>query len=217
MIIRRSVNYHENLIGVFYCVVHQVVLAPVLHLGTRNLGLGATLLCLAALVASAAAFALLYKLPKDWAEGNGYRGISPSSSRRPSAESMEPSAAEGAVISDALGEFDSKSGATKFCTYSLQLLLLSHFLFNTGIFTAFSFTTDRAVQRGLNGGSSSLLLSLMGVSNCVGRVSFGFLLDRSLHNITDINDSHCNPQVSKSGSQLNSLCHGAQLCLNHQQ
>ena len=217
MIFRRIINHHEKPDWcLLLCFFHQVVLAPVLHLGTRNLGLGATLLCLAALVASAAAFALLYKLPKDWAEGNGYRGISPSSSRRPSAESMEPSAAEGAVISDALGEFDSKSGATKFCTYSLQLLLLSHFLFNTGIFTAFSFTTDRAVQRGLNGGSSSLLLSLMGVSNCVGRVSFGFLLDRSLH-FTDINDSHCNPQVSESGSQLNSLCHGAQLCLNHQQ
>ena len=183
----------KSLISVFYCVVHQVVLAPVLHLGTRNLGLGATLLCLAALVASAAAFALLYKLPKDWAEGNGYRGISPSSSRRPSAESMEPSAAEGAVVSEALGEFDSKSAERNFCAFSLQLLLVSHFLFNTGIFTAFSFTTDRAVQRGLNGGSSSLLLSLMGVSNCIGRGIFGFILDRALHNIINTNHSHDQP------------------------
>jgi len=159
--------------------VGQVVLAPVLHLGTKNLGLGSTLLCLAALVASAAAFALLYKLPKDWAEGNGYRGISPSSSRRPSAESMEPSGTEGAVVSsNALGEINAKSSAKTSSAYSLNLLLVSHFLFNIGIFTAFSFTTDRAVLRGLNGGSSSLLLSLMGVSNCFGRVVFGFLLDR---------------------------------------
>ena len=164
-------------------------MAPALHLGTQNLGLGATLLCLAALVSSAAAFALLYKLPRDWAEGNGYRGISPSSSRRPSAESMEPSAPEEPAVSDAplksLGEVDSKT----FCTCSLQLLLVSHFLFNIGIFTAFSFTTDRAVQRGLNSGSSSLLLSLMGISNCVGRVIFGLLLDRSFC-ITCISDSH---------------------------
>ena len=178
----RYADYHQQH---HHCVVHQVVLAPALHLGTQNLGLGATLLCLAALVASAAAFALLYKLPKDWAEGNGYKGISPSSSRRPSAESMESSGAEGAVVSDAspeaVGEADTKFAAKTFCACSLQLLLVSHFLFNVGIFTAFSFTTDRAVQRGLNGGSSSLLLSLMGVSNCVGRVIFGLLLDRSFY------------------------------------
>ena len=206
------------------CDVHQVVLAPLLHLWTSNLGLGATLLCLAALVSSATAFALLYKLPKDWAEGNGYRGISPSSSRRPSSESMDPSAAERATVSDtadvsldALGEGDSKSGSKTFCACSLHLLLASHFLFNIGIFTAFSFTTDRAVQRGLNGGSSSLLLSLMGVSNCVGRVLFGLLLDRSLYITTNINNSHHHPQVSKSGSELNSLRHGPQLCVCHQQ
>ena len=105
---------------------------------------------------------------------------------------MEPSGTEGAVVSsNALGEINAKSSAKTSSAYSLNLLLVSHFLFNIGIFTAFSFTTDRAVLRGLNGGSSSLLLSLMGVSNCFGRVIFGFLLDRSPHDITDINDSHC--------------------------
>ena len=183
----------------------------------KNLGLGTTLLCLAALVASAAAFALLYKLPGDWAEGDGYRGISPSSSRRPSAESMEP--ANDSVVSNAADilpetqlEIDSKSGATK---VSLLILLASHFLFNIGIFTAFSFTTDRAILRGLNGGSSSLLLSLMGISNCVGRVIFGLILDRSFH--IEHNDSDHRPQVSESFSELDSLCHGSQLRRGHKQ
>ena len=58
-------------------------------------------------------------------------------------------------------------------------LLLSHFLIHLGIFSYFSFSTDRAIQfGGLSKGESSLLLSIIGVSNCLGRVLFGQLLDR---------------------------------------
>jgi len=158
--------------------IGQVVLAPLLHLGTQNLGLGATLLSLAGLVASAAGFALLYKMPGNWSwsDGSGYKGISPSSSRRPSAESVEHTAAEGLTCSAEVNSRAESQGGGHLC--SLLLLLVSHFLFNIGIFTAFSFTSDRAVQRGLDLASSSLLLSMMGVSNCAGRVLFGLLLDR---------------------------------------
>ena len=136
------------------------------------------MLSLAGLVASAAGFALLYKMPGDWSwsDGSGYKGISPSSSRRPSAESVEHSAAEGLTCSAEVNSKAESQGGGYLC--SLLLLLVSHFLFNIGIFTAFSFTSDRAVQRGLDLASSSLLLSLMGVSNCAGRVLFGLLLDR---------------------------------------
>ena len=61
----------------------------------------------------------------------------------------------------------------------MLLLLLSHFLIHLGIFSYFSFSTDRAIQfGGLSKGESSLLLSIIGVSNCLGRVLFGQLLDR---------------------------------------
>ena len=134
------------------------------------------MLSLAGLVASAAGFALLYKMPGNWSDGSGYKGISPSSSRRPSAESVEHPAAEGLTCSAEINSRAESEGGGYL--YSLLLLLVSHFLFNIGIFTAFSFTSDRAVQRGLDLASSSLLLSLMGVSNCAGRVLFGLLLDR---------------------------------------
>ena len=61
----------------------------------------------------------------------------------------------------------------------MLLLLLSHFLLHLGIFSYFSFSTDRAIQFvGLTKGESSVLLSIIGVSNCLGRVLFGQLLDR---------------------------------------
>ena len=62
---------------------------------------------------------------------------------------------------------------------AMLLLLLSHFLLHLGIFSYFSFSTDRAIQfGGLSKAESSLLLSIIGVSNCLGRVVFGQLLDR---------------------------------------
>ena len=62
---------------------------------------------------------------------------------------------------------------------AMLLLLLSHFLLHLGIFSFFSFSTDRAIQfGGLSKAESSHLLSIIGVSNCLGRVVFGQLLDR---------------------------------------
>ena len=143
--------------------VGQVVLAPVLHLATASLGLATTLQCLAGLVACAALFALLYKLPGEL----NYRGISPSVSRRSSAEAIEG------------GEVTvNKDTPDRTCKLTLLLLLTSHFLFNIGVFSTFTFTTDRAVQRNLTPAQSSLLLSIMGISNCFGRIFFGLILDR---------------------------------------
>ena len=138
----------------------QVVLAPCLHLATSSLGLATTLHCLAATVAGAAVFGLLYRLPGD--QGAAYRVISPQASRRPSVEEGEATPPEKSSI----------------LTSSLLILLVSHFFFNMGIFAGFSFTTDRAVQGGLSPTHSSLLLSVMGVTNCLGRVIFGIILDQ---------------------------------------
>ena len=61
----------------------------------------------------------------------------------------------------------------------MLLLLLSHFLNNLGIFSFYSFSADRAIQSGgRSKAESSLLLSIVGVSSCLGRVVIGQLLDR---------------------------------------
>ena len=62
---------------------------------------------------------------------------------------------------------------------AMLLFLLMHFLLDLGISSFFAFSPDRAIQfGGLTKGESSLLLSIIGVSNCLGRIVFGRLLDK---------------------------------------
>ena len=77
-----------------------------------------------------------------------------------------------------------KKSLLKMYTYVLSsppmlLNLLCHFLNYLGISAFFSFSTDRAIKfGGVSKAESSLLLSIIGVSNCLGSVVFGQLLDR---------------------------------------
>ena len=61
----------------------------------------------------------------------------------------------------------------------MLLNLLCHLLNYIGIGAFYSLSTDRAIKfGGVSKAESSLLLSIIGVSNCLGRVVFGHLLDR---------------------------------------
>ena len=61
----------------------------------------------------------------------------------------------------------------------MLLLFLAHFLKHLGIYSFYSLSTDRVIKfGGLSKAESSLLLSIIGVSSCLGRVVFGHLLDR---------------------------------------
>ena len=61
----------------------------------------------------------------------------------------------------------------------MLLLFLALFLYHLGIFSFYSLSTDRVIKfGGLSKAESSLLLSIIGVSSCLGRVVFGQLLDR---------------------------------------
>ena len=61
----------------------------------------------------------------------------------------------------------------------MLLNLLHVFLNYLGISSFYSLSTDRAIKfGGVSKAESSLLLSIIGVSNCLGRVVFGQLLDR---------------------------------------
>ena len=60
---------------------------------------------------------------------------------------------------------------------AMVTLLASHFLFNIAINAAFAFTADRAILLGIDRQDTSFLLSIMGISNCCGRIIFGKVLD----------------------------------------
>ena len=60
---------------------------------------------------------------------------------------------------------------------AMVILLISHFLFNIAINAAFAFTADRAILLGITRQDTSFLLSIMGISNCCGRIIFGKVLD----------------------------------------
>ena len=154
----------------------QFLLAPLLHLATQHLGLASTLYCLAATVASAAGFALLYRLPEQ-----GQELARDSMARDNMAFQYEQEQVHKKEETPAVEESKAKVGSylSVLSQPAMLLLLSSHFLAHLGIFSIFSFSTDRAVQfGGLSHSESSFLLSVMGVSNCIGRVVFGQVLDR---------------------------------------
>ena len=57
------------------------------------------------------------------------------------------------------------------------LLLLYTFLFNIGTVAPLSFIPQHVKTFGITSSSASMLLSIMGISNCVGKIVFGRLLD----------------------------------------
>ena len=76
---------------------------------------------------------------------------------------------------------DAKKSSLKMVLSSppMLLLFLALFLYHLGIFSFYSLSTDRVIKfGGLSKAESSLLLSIIGVSSCLGRVVFGQLLDR---------------------------------------
>ena len=61
----------------------------------------------------------------------------------------------------------------------MLLLFLALFLYHLDIYSFYSLSTDRVIKfGGLSKAESSLLLIIIGVSNCLGSVVFGQLLDR---------------------------------------
>ena len=140
-------------VGAAGSALGQVVLAPLLSVATSHLGLATTFYCQAGLISSGLLFGLLYRLPK--VEGlDGGQAITPTQ----------------LTVKDLM-----KSP-------TFHIMNLFHLFFHFGIFTVLAFTIDRAEQLGLSADYDlSLLFSIMGVCNCLGRVGFGFLLDRFRH------------------------------------
>ena len=61
---------------------------------------------------------------------------------------------------------------------AVLLLLVSSFLVDLGISSVPVFTTDRAEAWGLDSTTTSLMLSTMGITNCLGRALWGHVMDK---------------------------------------
>ena len=173
-------------------------LAPLLSLATESLALHHIFYCLAGLVATIAGFALLYKLPEkkphDLEEASKDTNANVEATTETEGANLpgEPDLKEAKKDSNANSETNtvkletdneienpvSRSYKSALSCPAILLLLSAHFLFNLGISVTYSFFSDMTVQRGdVSLTESSAILSIIGVTNCVGRIVFGKVLD----------------------------------------
>ena len=131
----------------------QTVIAPLLQLIREGLSLTETFFCLVGLVAIALPFVLIYRTPK-------------------------VPEREGADVEDDVVEGRCGSYSKLLHRPAVLFLLASYFLLGLGIFSAPAFTADRAEAGGMPSSTASYLLSIMGATNCLFRVLWGFVMDK---------------------------------------
>ena len=164
----------------------QFVMAPAIHIVQEQLGLEGTFYTLGGVVSTAVIFGLIYKLPSNHSRGKGCDNLAfqfEEETKRNGNTGLKQNKTKTERINTEKEEDTEnlqnlkESFIVVFQSPAMVLLLLSHFLLHLGIFAAFSFTTDRAVQFGISKYHTSILLSIMGVANCLGRILFGKILD----------------------------------------
>eukprot|EP00092_Neocalanus_flemingeri_P017707 GFUD01019160.1.p1 GENE.GFUD01019160.1~~GFUD01019160.1.p1 ORF type:complete len:452 (+),score=88.21 GFUD01019160.1:104-1459(+) len=128
----------------------QFIMAPTINLVQEHLGLDGTMYVLAGVVAFSLLFGLMYSVPDVAIED----------------------------IEEKQKETIKESLMTMLKSPPMMFLIISHFLVHLGIFVTFTFYADRAAIFGISRDNSTLLLSIMGVSNFLGRIIFGKLLDK---------------------------------------
>ena len=177
----------------------QLIMAPVIHVIQEAQGLAFTIIFLAGSVAFAIFFALIYRAPdakrgKDDDLINGvlsdmgifHQGVQITGYAQKKDFSLRPVVdGKWEKKSDSIKEDDDDEHQGCLAAYAsifrqpeMVVLLISHFLMHIAIFAAFAFTADRAtLELDIDRHRTSLLLSIMGISNCVGRIVFGKMLD----------------------------------------
>ena len=131
----------------------QFIMAPTINLLEEHLGLDGTMYVLAGVVSCSLVFGLMYSVP-------------------------EMAADDQKVVEKKSKESIRESIMSMLKSPPMMFLIISHFLLHLGIFVTFTFYADRAVMFGISRDNSTILLSIMGVSNFLGRIIFGKLLDR---------------------------------------
>lgn len=129
----------------------QMAIAPLITWTLTDYGIAGSLFTMTGLVGACIVFAFFYKTPEQ-AEMN-----------EPCSKNKEDKATMWAALKD----------------FQFLLILTSQFLWWLAVFCALSFTADRAVQRGITDlAGSTVLLSIMGITNCIGRLVWGPIIDK---------------------------------------
>ncbi|VDM39492.1 unnamed protein product [Toxocara canis] len=71
----------------------------------------------------------------------------------------------------------------------MMLLCLSNLLGMLGFYVPFMFVIDMAVEKGITKENASLLLSVIGITNTLGRIAFGWIADRGWVSALTINNA----------------------------
>ena len=131
----------------------QFIMAPTINLVEEHLGLDGTMFVLAGVVSCSLVFGLMYSVPEVTED---HQDVEEKEDKESVAELL----------------------LSMFKSVPMMCLLISHFLIHLGIFVTFTFYSDRAAMFGISRNNSTALLSIMGVSNFLGRIIFGKLLDQ---------------------------------------
>ena len=135
----------------------QLILAPVMNEVLEELGLALTLIILSICMALLGVFTLIYRVPMSRVQYD-----------------------EGSILEEKKENFLSSllsSFSISFKSPAMVCFFVSKFFFHIGVFPIFAFTFDRATLFGISKRNASHLLSIMGISNCIGAIIFGKLLD----------------------------------------
>ena len=147
----------------------QFALAQLLHFILQRLSLPHTFFCLAGLVAVALPFMLIYRTPS---EQEGKHAEPADTQQLDDVKTRNPSS----TISSIVGLCGSYLMLLR--NTAVLLLLISSFLVDLGVFSVPVFTTDRAEAWGLDSTTTSFMLSIIGITNCLGCVLWGPVMDK---------------------------------------
>ena len=129
----------------------QMAIAPLITWTLTGYGMAGSLYAMTALVGSCIVFAFFYKTPEQAEE------------KEACSKNQKEEATMWSVLKD----------------FKFLLILTSQFLWYLAVFCALSFTTDRALKRGLTDlAGSTILLSIMGFTNLIGRLVWGPIIDK---------------------------------------
>merc|ERR1711962_695424 len=140
-------------LGTMGSPVGQMILGPLLNYTITTLGPGTSLCCLSGLMLLGVGSGLCFTIP---------------CKKKTQTQKRQESSSH--QTKDAI--------KTLLSSPKIYILCFRQFFFAFGLFTTYSYLSSRAIYFGINEDMNGVLLAIIGVTTCVGRVIFGIILDK---------------------------------------